>query len=208
MTRTGRPRSSPARLVARSVAVLGLSALLCASGAHGASAHVLLETAAPNGDGTTTLTFSFEHGCDGQPTTALDVSLPDGVEAISTTQPDGWSSTQDGASVRWSGTPVEDGTAARFELVATITGDVGQAFVFPTTQTCTEGSTDWADVDPSAAHPAPSFVATSATLVPRPAQPVASTGGGASLPQTLAVVGASTLVAAATGTWWVRRRSR
>lgn len=198
---------------ARTAAALGLAALLTVAGTQGAAAHVLLETATPNGDGTTTLTFSFDHGCDGAPTTGLDVTLPAGVEVVSTAEPEGWVSTQEPGGVRWEGTPVADGTAARFELVARVTGTAGQAFWFPTTQTCTEGVHDWVDTDPTGAHPAPSFVATGATLAAPAAQPVAPGGSrtgsgpaGASLAQTLAAVAAASLAAAAAGAWYLARR--
>ncbi|MFE4466697.1 DUF1775 domain-containing protein [Oerskovia sp. NPDC056781] len=195
---------------ARAAAALGLAALLTVTGAQVAAAHVLLETATPNGDGTTTLTFSFEHGCDGAPTTGLDVTLPAGVEAVSTVQPEGWAAEQEPGVVRWEGTPVADGTPARFELVTRVTGTAGQAFWFPTTQTCTEGSYDWVDTDPAGAHPAPSFVATTATLAPQPIAPggLDATSGpaGASLAQTLAAVAAASLAAATAGAWYLARR--
>lgn len=225
MTRPSRPGTGPAvrrpgtaghrtsarRRRARAAAALGLGALLTVTGVQGAAAHVLLETATPNGDGTTTLTFSFEHGCDGSPTTGLDVTLPAGVEAVSTTQPEGWAAEQEPGVVRWEGTPVADGTAARFELVARVSGTAGQAFWFPTTQTCTEGVHEWVDTDPAGAHPAPSFVATTVTLVPQ-ALPSGSSRGreggsaGASLAQTLAAVAAASLTAAAAGAWYLARR--
>jgi len=210
---SGRPSTSGQPRRGRAAAALGLAALLTVTGVQGAAAHVLLETATPNGDGTTTLTFSFEHGCDGAPTTGLDVTLPAGVEAVSTAQPEGWAAEQEPGVVRWAGTPVADGTAARFELVARVTGTAGQAFWFPTTQTCTEGVHDWVDTDPAGAHPAPSFVATGATLAAPATQPVspggAGTGSGpagASLAQTLAAVAAASLVAAAAGAWYLARR--
>lgn len=188
----------------RTAAVLTLAAVLCTIGTQGAAAHVLLETATPNGDGTTTLTFSFEHGCEGAPTTGLDVTLPPGVVPVSTTQPEGWDSTRDGGVIRWSGTAVADGTAARFELVATVSGTVGQSFAFPTTQVCTEGSSDWVDTAPGAGYPAPSFIATAATLAPPSGTP-GPAAQGASLPQALAAVGAAALLAAGAG--WARRSS-
>lgn len=196
---------------ARAAAAIGLAALLTVTGVQGAAAHVLLETATPNGDGTTTLTFSFEHGCDGAPTTGLDVTLPAGVEVVSTAQPEGWAAEQEPGVVRWEGTPVADGTAARFEIVASITGTAGQAFWFPTTQTCTEGTYDWVDTDPAGGHPAPSFVATTATLAPQalpPGSPGGREGGpaGASLAQTLAAVAAASLAAASAGAWYLARR--
>ncbi|MHA7135190.1 DUF1775 domain-containing protein [Oerskovia turbata] len=205
-----RRRGARLRRRARAIAVLALAALVSVVAAQGAAAHVLLETATPNGDGTTTLTFSFEHGCDGAPTTGLDVTLPDGVEVVSTTEPEGWSAAQEPGAVRWQGAPVANGEAARFEMVVTLTGSIGQAFVFPTTQTCSTGSSDWVDTDPGAGHPAPRLIATAATLAPSPGPglpgPAQGAGQGASLGQALAATAAGAVVAAASATWWTRRR--
>ena len=43
-----------------------------------ASAHVHVNPGTASAGGTETLTFSFSHGCDGSPTTALAIDIPDG----------------------------------------------------------------------------------------------------------------------------------
>ncbi|GIG39287.1 DUF1775 domain-containing protein [Cellulomonas phragmiteti] len=143
------------------------------AGASGAAAHVLIESVQPHGDGTSTVTLVFDHGCDGAPTRALTVTLPDGVEALAADQPPGWSADLTARTVGWHGTPVPDGQRAEYTLDVRVTGTVGQTFTFPTRQECTTGSYDWADTAPASEHPAPSFVATAATLSAPPPGPAA-----------------------------------
>jgi len=169
-----------------------------------AAAHVLIETVEPRGDGTATITFTFDHGCDGEPTSALRVTMPDGVEALGAGQPDGWEAELDPGAVSWAGEPVPDGERAAFTLDVRVTGEVGQAYVFPAAQECPSGASyDWTDTDPSGAHPAPTFVATAATL----SGPVAPAGGAPTPlgPLVAGVVGASA-VAGVAGALAVRGR--
>lgn len=169
--------------VGRRVAVSVAVGLLCLAPAAPAAAHVLIETVEPNGDGTSTLTFTFDHGCDGQPTDTLDVTMPDGVEALAADQPDGWTGEVEPGSVRWTGEPVPDGARAEFTIDVRVTGTVGQSFSLPTEQGCVgDGSYQWADTDPSAEHPAPTFVATAASLAETPAAPAAPTAPAGSSP--------------------------
>lgn len=143
------------------VLAAGLGVLV---GAGPAAAHVLVESVQPRGDGTSTVTFVFNHGCDGEPTEALAVTLPDGVEVVAVGQPEGWSSHVSDRTLHWHGDPVPDGQRAELTIDVRLTGEVGRAFVFPTRQECTTGSYDWADTEPTGEHPAPTFVATAATL--------------------------------------------
>ncbi|MFD4991025.1 DUF1775 domain-containing protein [Cellulosimicrobium cellulans] len=165
MTRQHRAARRAPRLVAVAVTTAALAVLA----AGPAAAHVLIETVEPHGDGTSTLTFTFDHGCDGEPTDALRVTLPEGVEALAAGQPDGWTSDVTDDAVAWSGEPVPDGERAAFTLDVRVTGDVGQAFVFPAVQECPSGASyAWTDTDPSGARPAPTFVATAASLASAP----------------------------------------
>jgi hypothetical protein len=97
---------------------------------------VLIETVEPNGDGTATLTFTFDHGCEGEPTDTMDVSMPDGVEALAAGAPDGWTAELEPGSVLWTGKAVPDGDRAEFTLDVRVTGTVGQSFAFPAEQRC------------------------------------------------------------------------
>lgn len=193
-----RMRLRRALLVAALVVAFGLIAT------PPAAAHVLLDRATPNGDGTTTLTFSFDHGCEGQPTDQLNFIMPPGIEVLDTAEPAGWSARIEGSQVNWIGTPIPDGEASEFELVTSITGVPGQAFTFPVVQTCSGGGQyAWTDTDPGSTRPAPSFIATAATL----SEPVAQqASAGASTGQALVSIGVAAVVMGGAGTVLLRRR--
>lgn len=207
--------AAPARLarVGRRVAATLAVGLLCLVPAAPAAAHVLIETVEPRGDGTATLTFTFDHGCAGQPTDTLAVTMPDGVEALAADQPDGWTGEVERGEVRWTGDPVPDGDRAAFTLDVRVTGTVGQSFSFPTEQGCVgDGSYRWTDTDPSAEYPAPTFVATAASLAGTPAPPGGPTApaGGSPVPTGWLVAGVVALsaVAGVAGGRAVRRGGR
>ncbi|MCB7135610.1 DUF1775 domain-containing protein [Cellulosimicrobium marinum] len=172
-----------------------------------AAAHVLIETVEPLGDGTARITFTFDHGCDGEPTDALRVTMPAGVEALAADQPDDWTSELTPDAVAWEGEPVPDGDRAAFTVDVRATGEIGQAFVFVAEQECPSGASyTWDDTEPSGERPAPTFVATAATLSPAAAAPVAAGADPTPLaPLVAGVVGASVL-AGAGGAWAVRAR--
>ncbi len=203
---TGPQRSRPGRRGSRVVLAAVGAGTLAVLTAGPAGAHVLIETVEPHGDGTSTLTFTFDHGCDGEPTDALRVTLPEGVEALAAGQPDGWTSEVTDDAVAWSGEPVPDGERAAYTLDVRVTGEVGQAFVFPAVQECPSGeSYAWTDTDPSGARPAPTFVATAASLAPAPV--AAGSSPTPTAPLVAAVVVGAVGVGVAGG-WSARRRLR
>lgn len=209
--RTGTGRCHPRarrHLAVPVAAVLAMPALLLVPAAP-AAAHVIIESVEPRGDGTSRLTFTFDHGCEGgAPTDELRVSVPDGVDVLVAESPEGWSNESTADTVHWRGEPVPDGVRAEFILDVQVTGDVGQTFVFPTEQLCPSGgSYAWTDSEPSGARPAPRFVATTASLASEsaPASPAASPIRTA--PLSAGVVLASVAVGAL-GAWAVRRHHR
>lgn len=119
-----------------------------------ASAHVHVDPGTASAGATETLTFAFSHGCDGSPTTALVIDIPEGVGNATPVVQGGWSISReisaDGVPTRvtfTSDTPVEDG------LKATVAMDVlfdesaaDTSIAFPVTQTCAEGETAWTQV--------------------------------------------------------------
>jgi uncharacterized protein YcnI len=121
-----------------------------------ASAHVTVtpdQSASAGGHGV--LTFAFSHGCDGSPTNALTIDIPDGVASVSPTIEPGWSiavdrDTDDGlvTSVTYTAQePVESGLRAALALGVTYAEDAaGQTLAFPTVQTCEVGEVAWTDV--------------------------------------------------------------
>ncbi|WP_293781200.1 DUF1775 domain-containing protein [uncultured Aeromicrobium sp.] len=182
----------------RLVIVGALGAALTLVGAS-ASAHVLVDAVEPEGDGSVTVTFSFDHGCDGSPTTALAVALPEGAELADDEfgAPDGWTGTEDDGTIRWSGPGIADGDVAQFTAQLRLSGAPGTTLLFPSEQECENGDgyawTGTADDDP---EPAPRFVATAATLDPALAPPAGSSGSGGA---GSAVVAAAVLLSAALG---------
>ncbi|WP_082801507.1 DUF1775 domain-containing protein [Herbidospora cretacea] len=183
----------------RFVAV-GLTAVVLALlPAAPALAHVLLESAQPNGDGSVTLTFSFDHGCDGAPTEALVVRVPDGSTVLSAGQPGGWRGAVKGNTVEWTGPGVADGTKAAFTLTARLSGKVGAPLLFPTTQRCAGGKGyEWIGVEDASEEPAPRLIATAAVLDPalNPSAPPAVGADGATNVQVAVALGAFTVLGA------------
>ncbi len=171
----------------RSMLAAILTAAVILVGAAPASAHVLLDSAQPNGDGTVTLTFSFDHGCTESPTNSLTLEVPSGSSVLSVTQPDGWEGSTKGRTVSWTGPGIPPDDKAKFTLTARLAGDVGKALLFPTKQGCENGEGyDWVDVSESSERPAPRLIATSAVLDPSlAASNTASQGQGASGEQIL-----------------------
>jgi uncharacterized protein YcnI len=201
-------------LVGRTLAVLAAAAAVVLSTGSPAAAHVLLAKAQPNGDGSTTLTFTFDHGCGDSPTTELIVSLPAGATPPTRTeQPAGWKATTEPSRVAWTGPGLEPGAEAAFSLVTRLTGTIGQPLRFPTVQRCANAQAyEWTDPQPGDEHPAPSLIATGAILAPAPrtrpatAGPTAGTGGAASLPAALGALGGFVAATTAAATLATRRR--
>jgi uncharacterized protein YcnI len=119
-------------------------------------AHVTAETTAHDGaDGTSTLRFSFEHGCDGEATTALRVALPSGAVVVTTQEPEGWSADVLPSEIEWSGGAVADGEAGEFTAGIRHRAAEGDTVLFPVVQKCGSAELAWIDVDPAASNPAP-----------------------------------------------------
>lgn len=157
-----------------------LAACVAALPAH-ALAHVgLAQDEAEVGAGFKAV-LAVPHGCDGQATTAIAVTLPDGFVdakpmpkagfALAVVQHPyarpyavhGETLTGGAAEIRWTGGRLEDGWYDEFTIHGTFAdgAPLGSA-AFPVRQTCADGTViDWADVaaegsDPHAlAHPAP-----------------------------------------------------
>ncbi|GIH23606.1 hypothetical protein Aph01nite_19160 [Acrocarpospora phusangensis] len=202
-------RSGVSRAV-RAAGVALAAAVLVLLPAAPALAHVLLESAQPNGDGSVTLTFSFDHGCDGAPTEALVVRMPSGSSALSAGQPGGWRGAVKGNTVEWTGPGLADGTKASFTVRARLSGKVGAPLLFPTTQRCTGGKAyEWIGADDASQEPAPRLIATAAVLDPglSPAPPPAVGADGADDVQVAVALGAFTALAALTA-HLTRRRLR
>lgn len=147
-----RRRFRAGRLVAGSAIAAGL--VLAAPAA--AQAHV---TATPDADAAAgaygVLTFAFSHGCDGSPTTALEIEIPDGLASVTPTIEPGWDVAleRDGENgpvsriVYTAAEPVADGYRATVDLGVQYAQDAaGRTLAFPVNQVCEVGNTSWSEI--------------------------------------------------------------
>ncbi len=168
------------RLAARALPVAALaSAVMSGFLAGPAAAHVTL---APNQAqaGTAIRTaLRVPHGCDGSATTAIKVTIPEGVFGVKPMPKAGWTlaietgpyakaypqmhgkpATEGVKTLTWSGGNLPDAQYEEFIFIGSVAGDVGgQNLAFPVLQTCEKGATDWSEAvvqgQPVPPRPAP-----------------------------------------------------
>lgn len=155
------------RCVAAAAGAAVLLALPAAAGAH-------VEATGETAGGTTTVEFSFHHGCDGAPTTGLRIQLPEGATDVEPQDPEGWTSTVSGGELAWTGGSVPDHDEATFVATMTLVDPEGTTVFLPTIQQCGSAQEDWIDRsdDAGAANAAPRITAGPAAVdVDRGADP-------------------------------------
>lgn len=139
----------------RRVAIGAVAGVALAVGAPlAASAHVHVDPGTASAGASTTLAFAFSHGCDGSPSTALAIDIPEGVGNATPVVQGGWTITReldsDGVPTRvvyTAGSPVEDGLKASVSMDVLFTEDAAETTVaFPVTQTCETGETAWTEI--------------------------------------------------------------
>jgi uncharacterized protein YcnI len=185
VVRARRSSTLPASVVA--FAALSLAGVPLSAPA--ALAHVSAEPSSTAAGSSTTVTLSVSHGCDGSPTTRLDVSIPEGVNAVTPTVVAGWrikkvtsaldepitdahgsTLTERVSEVIYTARePLPEGYRATFDLSLTIPETMaGEALAFPTVQTCAQGKTAWIQrpeggrSEDDLEEPAPAFLVTAA----------------------------------------------
>lgn len=145
------------RSLVAAAAALGLTVALAAP----ALAHV--DAKGTTEAGVTTVTFTFQHGCNGSPTTSLRVQLPAGTTQVTAQDPAGFTSQASATEISWTGGSVPDGTKGTFAASMTLTAAPGTTVFFPTIQGCAQGTNDWIEI-PQPGQPEPEFVAPSITM--------------------------------------------
>ncbi len=134
------------------------AALLCLA-ATSASAHVTLETSKAPADSTYKAVLRVGHGCEGKPTTAIRVKIPEGVFAVKPMPKTGWQlattkgkyeKTYDNhgtplsegvTEIAWTGGELPDEWYDEFVFRGQLAGAVpGTTVYFPVVQECTDGA--------------------------------------------------------------------
>lgn len=150
-------------------AVLALAAVPLA-----ASAHVTVTPSGTAAGSYTVLTFAYSHGCEGSPTTAIAIDIPESIASVAPTLNPNYTIEKVADGDRTSQvvytaiTPVQDGYRDTIELSLQLPEDAaGETLAFPVLQTCEVGETNWNQVaeegEEEPESPAPVIVVTEAT---------------------------------------------
>jgi periplasmic copper chaperone A len=174
---------SMSRTTARLFAVPVTAAAVTLLAAAPAGAHVTGSPSDATAGAFTVLTMSVPHGCDGSPTTRIEIQIPESVLSVTPTRnplydvettteqldepitdEDGNEITErTGTVVYTAKTPLPDGQRDTFELSFQVPDAAGEMLAFPTVQTCEQGQTGWVEVPEEGQdaeeleHPAPAF---------------------------------------------------
>ena len=214
------------RTLPASRSLLRLGATAAAAGAltlvsaTGAFAHVAVHPGSESlvAGTASSVVLTFDHGCDGSPTKALALKVPDGITSITPKPASGWSAspaTKDGVDqVVFTADPaIPSGVEVSLEMTVLPAADSGgKSVVFPVVQTCEKGETAWVQLpkDGQSAtdldHPA-SVLAVAAAADGTVAT-ASTTGASSSLGIVGLVAGVAGVIAAAVATAAARRRHR
>ncbi len=177
------------RTIARLGALPAATAALALAIASPAGAHVTTTPSTAAAGAFTVATFSVGHGCEGSPTTRIEIQVPESVLSVTPTRTTyydveatieqlddpvtdthGNEVTERTSSIVYTArTPLPDGQRDTFELSFQVPDAEGEVLSFPTIQTCEEGETAWTQVPADGQDadeletPAPSFTILPAT---------------------------------------------
>lgn len=145
-------------------ALVGVAAgvLLAVAVPAAASAHVHVDPGEAPAGATERLTFSFSHGCEGSPTTALVFDIPDEVGNATPIVSGGWTITRelgtDGLPTQityTAGAPLDGGIKAELSMDVRFEESAeGTEVAFPVTQECVTGAHEWTQVAADGEDPA------------------------------------------------------
>lgn len=179
-------RTLPRLLAGAGVAGVAGAAVLGFAGP--AAAHVTITPTDTAAGSYTVLTFSNGHGCDGSPTTAITISVPEGINSVTPTRNPFYRvevqtealaapitdahgnqvTERDAVVVYTAKKALPDGQRDAFELSLQLPDAPGETLAFPVIQTCEQGETAWTETAASGQdaedleHPAPTVTITEA----------------------------------------------
>ncbi len=151
--------TATARRGGRAAALVALVAVLLAP-APAAWAHVTIEPSEAIADARVTLAFRVLHGCDGSPTVAVRVQVPDEVLAVTPEAVPGWEVelVRDDpvgpvTEVVWRGGELASEAFGDFGMLVLFDdAPDGHVVYFPTIQECVEGSYAWTETAEDGHH--------------------------------------------------------
>ena len=111
-----------------------------------AMAHVVAQPNTAIAGVSFTAGFLVTHGCDGSPTTALRIKLPEGVTAVRPLAKDGWTITEVAGEIAWRGGPLPSKSHETFGIALKLPNTPGRTLYFQAIQECQQGTVRWVDL--------------------------------------------------------------
>lgn len=141
------------RFTRRGVVVAALAAGLVLAAPAAASAHVGVSPDAIEPEGSAVLTFSFTHGCENSPTTALRITMPEGLTSVSPTVDSAWDIAVEHAdnglvsAVTYTATaPVASELRGAASMAVRLGEKAPASLAFPVEQQCETGVNEWVEI--------------------------------------------------------------
>lgn len=151
---------NPARLLSALVAMV----VIVTAFTGNAAAHITANPNEASADGWFRTALRVSHGCEGSPTVAIQVKLPDGVISVRPQIKPGWTIeikmreleqpiegphgivTEVVDEITWHGGPLPDAYFDEFGLSMKLPNKPGEILYFPTIQKCENGVNRWIEI--------------------------------------------------------------
>jgi len=137
-------------MLRRFVSAVAIASAVVLAGAGPASAHIDPDPEQAQAGARLSVAFTVEHGCEGSPTTQLDMRLPVGVIDPVPEDVDGWDGsvdTIDGDTIiTFAGGPLADDVEGTFAVTMTLPATPDATIYFPFVQRCEVGEIRWIGV--------------------------------------------------------------
>ncbi|GEK85089.1 YcnI family protein [Microbacterium aerolatum] len=137
----------------RGALVAALAAGLVLAAPAAAQAHVGVSPDAITPEGSAVLAFSFTHGCENSPTTALRITMPDGLTSVSPTIDAAWDVAVERAdnglvsAVSYTATaPIPHDLRGEVTMAVRLGEDAPETLAFPVEQQCETGVNEWVEI--------------------------------------------------------------
>jgi len=141
------------RFTRRSGIIAALAAGLVLAAPAAAQAHVGVSPDAVTPEGSAVLTFSFTHGCEDSPTTAMRIAMPDGLTSVSPTVDGMWDAAVERAenglvsAVTYTAkTPVPHDLRGAVTMAVSLGEDAADSLAFPVEQQCGAEVNEWVEI--------------------------------------------------------------
>lgn len=148
------------RITRRGVAIAALATGLVLAAPAAAEAHVGVSPDAVAPGASTVLNFAFTHGCEESPTTALRITMPEGLASVSPTVDSNWDIAIERAdnglvsAVTYTAlSPIPTGLQGVASMAVQIADDAPESLAFPVEQTCESGVNEWVEIAEDGADP-------------------------------------------------------